>query len=85
MTAWVVDDGPFGDLARHFNSAWAWPGSTLCIVEEVALATTQDRSGRRAQLLSMRAANGDQCVQIESVPVDSAAGEFLYSYLRVQT
>lgn len=54
MTVWVVDDGPFGSLAKHYNAAWSWPARFLHTVAEVAMAASHDKSGRRSSLLKMR-------------------------------
>jgi len=51
---WLVDDGPFGLLALERDPTWRWPTATLHIVQEVAAAAENDRSGRRAELLKMK-------------------------------
>jgi hypothetical protein len=81
MTVWVLDDGPFGILAKHYNPSWSWPARSLHIVEEVASAAPQDKSGRRQKLLAMRQSDGP-VIEIHKIMTGSAAANYLFQYLR---
>jgi hypothetical protein len=81
-TEWLVDDGPFGELARVFDPGWSWPAGTLHLVEEVASAAVLDKSGRRSRLLGMRSDTGDPAIVVHALALDSPAAEMLYEYLR---
>lgn len=80
---WVVDDGPFGDLALALDPAWTWPTGTLHVVEAVAAAAALDRSGRRTRLLAMSGAGGPAVVQ-HAVREGTAASDFLWRHLRAR-
>jgi hypothetical protein len=81
MRFWVLDDGPFGLLAKNFDSSWSWPALCLHVVEEVASAAPQDRSGRRMRLLQQR--QGDQpVVEVHRIIAGSPAAQYLFEYLR---
>jgi hypothetical protein len=82
MTTWIVDDGPFGDLAMCFDASWRWPAATLHVVETVARGAARDKSGRRGRLLAMSDQKGGECVVTHVVPVDTAAGRMIYGHLR---
>ena len=82
MTAWVLDDRPFGDLAALVaGSAVAWPGELLHLVAEVAHGVRYDRSGRRAALLALTSKEGSACVRVHDLEVGSPADDVLM-YLR---
>jgi hypothetical protein len=53
MKRWLLDDGPLGLLARHFDPTWSWPAATLHVMKEVASGAPADKSGRRQQLFAM--------------------------------
>ena len=78
MSSWVLDDGPFGRLARQFDAGWRWPPQTFHVVEQVAAAAKNDRTGRRTQLLEMP----DSAVAVHAVMPSSNAGRFIFDYLR---
>ncbi len=77
MNAWVLDDGPFGDLALQFDRGWTWPADAIHIVHEVALRADVDKSGRRQKLLEMKNA-GSPCVRVHRLLVPSPAADMLY-------
>jgi len=81
MTVWVLDDGPLGILARHYNAAWAWPARSLHTIAEVAAAASRDRSNRRKSLLDMQQ-SGEPVIEVHPIMVDSEAAHFLFEYLR---
>ena len=81
MKLWVLDDGPFGTLARHWDDRWRWPASALHIVRDVASGSQYDKSGRRQKLLGMR--QGDvPCIAVHDIHPDTPADAMLYDYLR---
>ena len=82
MTTWMVDDGPFGDLALTFDPAWTWPAATLHVVETLARSAAKDRSLRRGTLLAMKDAKGNGCIVTHSIAVDSVAAKMVYGHLR---
>jgi hypothetical protein len=81
MTFWVLDDGPFGTLAKHYNAGWSWPARSLHTVAEVASAAPRDQSGRRNSLLAM-SQSGEPVIEVHSIMVGSEAARFLFEYLR---
>jgi hypothetical protein len=81
MTVWVLDEGPLGILARHYNRAWTWTGRTLHTVAEVASAAPLDKSGRRKSLLAMQH-GGEPVIEVHSIMAGSPAAIFLFEYLR---
>lgn len=81
MTFWVLDDGPFGSLAKHYNRVWSWPARFLHTVAEVASAASLDRSGRRNSLLDMQH-SGQPVIEVHSIMAGSKAANFLFEYLR---
>ncbi|HEY4159822.1 MAG TPA: hypothetical protein VGM29_17045 [Polyangiaceae bacterium] len=78
---WLLDDGPFGQLAREFQPKWDWPAATLGVVDVVAQAAAKDKSGRRAKLLGMTTPNGG-AVSVLGLLADSAAADLLFDYFR---
>jgi hypothetical protein len=84
MTMWVLDDGPFSTLARVYSDAWNWPADSLHVVDEVAAAASQDRSGRRQKLLGMISTAGKPVVHVHEILDGSAASDMLFDYLRKQ-
>lgn len=82
MIRWLIDDGPFGELARIFQPNWAWPAGTLHVVEEVSAAASQDKSGRRAKLLAMKDATGANSILVHPLVVGGPASKMLFDYLR---
>jgi len=78
---WVVDDGPLGLLARHFNAAWQWRADVFEIMESVAAGAQNDRSGRRQDLLALKD-RGGFAIRVRSLALGSAAGNLLLDYLR---
>jgi hypothetical protein len=81
MTAWVVDDGPLGVLARELDPGWSWPVGSLHVLEAVVRGAQSDKSGRRQRLLTMSSAGGPAITQ-HSVLVGSAADAYLANHLR---
>lgn len=81
MTVWVLDDGPLGVLAKHYNAGWLWPARSLHTVAEVALAASQDKTGRRKSLLAMRQ-SGEPVIEVHSIMAGSQGARFLFEYLR---
>lgn len=81
MTVWVLDDGPFDGLAKHYNTAWSWPARSLHTVAEVASAARHDQSGRRNSLLAIRR-SGEPVIEVHSIMAGSEAARFLFEYLR---
>lgn len=81
MTFWVLDDGPFGTLAKHYSAAWSWPARSLHTVAEVASAASLDQSGRRNTLLAM-SQSGEPVIEVHSIMAGSVAASFLFEYLR---
>lgn len=81
MTMWVLDDGPFGELAFQFDAAWAWPASCLHVVGEVAKLADLDRSQRRRRLLDM-SSGGTPSIEVHQIQVGSPASDMLYTHLR---
>jgi len=80
MSWWLLDDGPFGLLGRHFDPAWAWPAATLHLIREVAASAPRDQSGRRQKLLDMRDASGVS--SIEAHDAGLSAAKILFEHLR---
>jgi hypothetical protein len=78
---WVVDDGPFGVLARYFEPSWPWGARTLEVVESVAAGASADKSGRRWTLLQAGSAEG-RIVTVKSLAVGSPAAALVMDYLR---
>lgn len=81
MTPWVLDDGPFGDLALYFDAAWAWPADTLHLVGEVARGAQQDKSGRRLKLLQMTSGAAPS-IRVHDIQVGTPASDMLFNHLR---
>lgn len=81
MIFWVLDDGPLGNLAKHYNAAWSWPARSLHTVAEVASAASRDLSGRRDSVLAMRQ-SGEPVIEVHPIMVGSQAACFLFEYLR---
>lgn len=78
---WVLDDGPLGVLAQHFDPGWLWPPGALEVVESVARGASQDRSGRRERLLALT--NGGQlAVPVRAISLESRAAALVFEYLR---
>jgi len=46
-TGWMLDDGPFGILARLYDPSWKWRPASFHLAGSVAGAASQDQSGRR--------------------------------------
>jgi hypothetical protein len=78
---WVLDDGPLGLLAQWFCDDWRWPGTTLHVVDVVASAAGNDKSGRRAKLLSL-SSEGEPSIAVHEIPADSAVAEMVIEHLR---
>jgi hypothetical protein len=81
MRFWLLDDGPFGLLAKNLNPSWNWPASCLHIVKEVALAAQEDRSGRRTSWLGLRQGSRS-VIEVHPIMAGTAAAKFLFEYLR---
>ncbi|MCC7385968.1 MAG: hypothetical protein IT384_29235 [Deltaproteobacteria bacterium] len=81
-TIWVLDDGPFGLLARFFDPNQSWPAAVLHLVEEVAASAQNDKSGRRQKLLNLLDASGNATVVVRRIVVGTAAADFLFKHLR---
>lgn len=79
---WMLDDGPFGVLAQHFDPGWAWPTGSLFVVREVADGAPNDRYGRRQALLAMRSPSGPPTITIHDGGPDAAS--MLWGHLRPQ-
>lgn len=77
---WVLDDGPFGMLAQHFNPGWVWSPELLEVVESVAAGAAADKSGRRQSLLNLLAA-GEPAIAVRSLAFGSP-GALAFEYLR---
>jgi len=82
MIDWLVDDGPFGELARQFDPAWSWPAGTLHVMEEVSSGAIEDRSKRRQSLLAMKTPQGEPVVVVHSLILGRPASKMLFEYLR---
>lgn len=80
MTMWLLDDGPFGVLARAYDLNWSWPESVFTVVREVADGALNDKSGRRTSLLSMSASSGAPCIVIHDGGPEAA--RVLFGHLR---
>jgi hypothetical protein len=81
MRLWVLDDGPFGTLARHHDASWHWPESALHLVSEVAMGAQHDKSGRRQRLLNMMS-GGLPCIAVHDIHPGTPADAMLHNYLR---
>ncbi len=81
-TEWLVDDGPFGELARLFDPQWNWPAGTLHMVEEVSSAAALDKSGRRSKMLEKRDVTGAPAIAVHALALGGPAATMLYEYLR---
>ncbi len=81
---WILDDTPFGALARVAFGAdiTHWPSGHILVADATAAAAAQDRSGRRPALLAARSAGGDPVIEAFQVTVGSPAGQVLYQHLR---
>ncbi len=82
MSLWLLDDKPFDLLAKEFDAGWAWPASTLHVMDAVARAASRDHSGRRARLLGLSTAAGEPCVEQHAIIVGTPAAEHLFTHLR---
>lgn len=78
---WVLDDGPFGLLAREFDPTWEWPAPLLHVVDAVATNASRDKFGRRQALLDAQV-DGAACVEVHSIAADSETAAFVYDHLR---
>ena len=84
MSIWVLDDGPFGALARIFDPTWQWPPATLHLVREVASGAKFDKSGRRQKLLAMTS-GGSLCFAVHDILEGTPAASMLFEYLRLSS
>lgn len=82
MSHWIIDDGPFGDLAMFLDTGWKWPAATLHVVETVARGAASDKSGRRGKLLALKDLQGRACVVTHSIAIDTPAAKMLFGHLR---
>ena len=78
---WLIDDGPFGLLARVLDHRWDWPASTLHMARAVADGGARDKSGRRQQLLS-RQNSGQPWIRVHGIQPGTPAAGMLYNHLR---
>lgn len=72
MNGWMLDDGPFGILARLNNASWNWQPASFHLADSVASATIQDKSGKRQALVAQQA-NGENVVATHAVMAGSDA------------
>lgn len=78
MPTWILDDGPFGDLARFVDveEVERWPGGQLYIAEQTVLEAPVG-SNRRALL------DADPSpFQSFSITMGSPASDIIYNHLR---
>jgi hypothetical protein len=80
MTAWLLDDGPFGMVSQQFDAAWQWPADTLHVVHEVADGARSDKSGRRQSMLTM--GGHAPAVRVHRPLSTSSAAQYLLTHLR---
>lgn len=83
MTRWMLDDGPFGILARCADASWSWRPSSFYVADTVAKGASKDKSGRRQDLLSLEM-EGESVVIARAVEVGSDADTTLWGHLRKQ-
>ena len=64
MSGWIIDDGPFGNLAQSFAAPVlaSWKRTRLIVAKATADAVDQDGSGNRRALLGPD--DGDQPFEI---------------------
>lgn len=81
MRTWLLDDGPFGTLARFFDPSSAFVSGTLHVAEAVAAGAVTDQSGRRTKLLALAGAQGP-VLTVHSLIAGTAEFDMLYTHLR---
>lgn len=82
MSGWIIDDGPFGNLAQSFSATVlaSWKRTRLIVAKATADAVDQDGSGNRRALLGPD--DGDQPFEIIDIQLDDPAAEILFNHLR---
>ncbi len=81
MTRWLIDNTPFGALAKELSAQAGLPSGIAHIVEHVADKAPQDQSGREAAMLRLVGAAGP-VVQVHQISAESACTQFLFEQLR---
>lgn len=78
----LLDDGPLGLLAQHYDPTWRWPADALHVMEAVAKGAALDKSGRRQEILAMVSAGGDACARVHRLITGTPAEAYLHTHLR---
>jgi len=81
---WLLDDGPFGVLAREVPAGQltSIPAGTFLLARATADAASQDQLGLRPAALRAVAGDGSPVFRVVDVTVNSVAGAILYRHLR---
>lgn len=81
ISGWMLDDGPFGILARMAGPSWAWKPASFHLAESVVQGAALDKSGRRQALLAEQV-GGEAVVVSHAVAAGSDAYATLWAHLR---
>lgn len=79
MTTWILDDGPFGILAKYVcvEDLKSWPPDVFFVSEQTALDATPDDT--RNQILSAE----QTPFQSFQIMMDTRAADIVYGHLRI--